>query len=119
MIPAGTAASKVLQARARGAAVIVVHGSFDNEVARLYRAGLDEFGWYDCLSSNPYRNGKKSYAYEFIDQLDGSVPDWIIHPTAGGAGIHFMWQGCAELISLGWIERRPKLVAARAPQLLP
>jgi threonine synthase len=114
MVPAGTAVSKVLQARAYGATVIVVQGSFDDEVAALYRTAVDEFGWYDCLSSNPYRNGKKSYAYELIDQLDGAVPDWIIHPTAGGAGIHFMWQGFAELISLGWIEGRPKLVAAQS-----
>jgi threonine synthase len=119
MVPEGTAVSKVLQARAYGATTIVVQGSFDGEVAALYRTAVDEFGWYDCLSSNPYRNGKKSYAYELIDQLDGTVPDWIIHPTAGGAGVHFMWQGFTELLSLGWIERRPKLVAAQSSAAAP
>jgi threonine synthase len=52
MVPARTASSKVIQTIAYGANVVVVEGSFDNEVALLYRAAVDEFGWYDCLSSN-------------------------------------------------------------------
>jgi threonine synthase len=115
MVPKGTAPAKIVQARAHGATVIVVDGDFDNEVAKLYKTALKEFGWYDCLSSNPYRDeGKKSYAYEMVDQLDGRVPDWVIHPTAGGTGIYAMWKGYQELLSLGWIESAPKLVAAQS-----
>lgn len=115
MVPKGTAPSKIVQARAYGATVIVIDGDFDKEVAKLYKAALSEFGWYDCLSSNPYRDeGKKSYAYEMADQLDGRVPDWVIHPTAGGTGIYAMWKGYKELLSLGWIEHAPKLVAAQS-----
>jgi len=120
MVPKGTAPSKIVQARAYGASVIVVDGNFDNEVAKLYKAALSEFGWYDCLSSNPYRDeGKKSYAYEMVDQMDGRVPDWVIHPTAGGTGIYAMWKGYKELLSLGWIERAPKLVAAQSEAAAP
>src|SRR6266545_1353679 len=115
MVPAGTAPSKIIQARAYGATVIVVDGDFDNDVARLYKSAVQEFGWYDCLSSNPYRDeGKKSYAYEMVDQLDGQIPDWVIHPTAGGTGIYAMWKGYKEFLSLGWIGRAPKLVAAQS-----
>src|SRR6185503_9312980 len=82
MVPKGTAPSKIVQARAYGATVVVIAGSFDFEVAKLYKAAIQEFGWYDCLSSNPYRDeGKKSYAYEMVDQFDGRIPDWVIHPT--------------------------------------
>ena len=120
MVPAGTAPSKIIQARAYGATVIVVDGDFDNDVARLYRAALQEFGWYDCLSSNPYRDeGKKSYAYEMADQLDGRMPEWVIHPTAGGTGIYAMWKGYQELLSLGCIERAPRLVAAQSEAAAP
>jgi threonine synthase len=120
MVPAGTAQSKIIQARAYGAAVVVTEGSFDHEVAKLYKAAVREFGWYDCLSSNPYRDeGKKSYAYEMADQLDGQVPDWVIHPTAGGTGIYAMWKGYQELLSLGWIERAPKLIAAQSQAAAP
>src|SRR5918995_3724580 len=93
MIPAGTAPSKLAQSRAYGATVIVIDGDFDGDVAKLYRAAVREFGWYDCLSSKPYRDeGKKSYAYELIDELDERAPDWVIHPTAGGTGIYAMWK---------------------------
>jgi threonine synthase len=120
MVPTGTAPSKIIQARAYGATVVVIDGSFDFEVAKLYKAALSEFGWYDCLSSNPYRDeGKKSYAYEMADQLDGQIPDWVVHPTAGGTGIFAMWKGYRELQSLGWIERCPRLVAAQSEAAAP
>jgi threonine synthase len=119
MVPAGTARSKIMQAHAYGAKVIVLRGSFDNEVAVLYGAAIKEFGWLDCLSSNPYRTGKLSYAFELVDELDGLGPDWVIHPTAGGAGIHFMWQGFRQFNSLGWIHRLPKLVTAQSANAAP
>ena len=120
MVPVETAPSKIIQARAYGATVVVVDGDFDNEVAQLYKAAVQEFGWYDCLSSNPYRDeGKKSYAYEMVEQLDGEVPDWVIHPTAGGTGIYAMWKGFQEFRSLGWIEKLPGLVASQSEAAAP
>ena len=119
LVPKGTAMSKILQARAYGASVIVVNGNFDHEVAALYKAAVQEFGWYDCLSTNPYRVGKKSYAYELVDELEGRVVDWAIHPTAGGTGIYCMWKGFQEFIALGWIDRAPKLVAAQSSAAAP
>jgi threonine synthase len=120
MVPAGTAPSKIIQARAYGATVVVIDGDFDYEVAKLYKAAVKEFGWYDCLSSNPYRDeGKKSYAYEFVDQLNNRIPDWVIHPTAGGTGIYAMWKGFQEFLSLGWIDRTPKLVASQSAAAAP
>lgn len=119
MVPAGTALAKIVQARAYGADVVVVDGRFDYEVAELYSNAVQEFGWYDCVSSNPYRVGKKSYAYELVDQLDGVVPDWVIHPTAGGTGIFAMWQGFKEFFLLGWIEKMPKLAAAQSVAAAP
>jgi len=120
MVPVGTATSKIIQARAYGAAVVVVDGDFDHDVAKLYQAAVKEFGWYDCLSSNPYRDeGKKSYAYEVVDQLEEGVPDWVLHPTAGGTGIYAMWKGFQEYLSLGWIDRTPKLVAAQSEMAAP
>ena len=120
MVPDGPSSAKVLQARAYGATVVVVQGSFDDEVARLYKDALKEFGWYDCLSSNPYRDeGKKSYAYEMLDQLDGEIPDWVIHPTAGGTGLYAMWKGYNELLKLGWVKKLPRLVAAQSEAAAP
>jgi threonine synthase len=120
MVPLETAPSKIIQARAYGATVVVVNGDFDNEVAKLYKAAVHEFGWYDSLSSNPYRDeGKKSYAYEMVDQLNGEIPDWVIHPTAGGTGIYAMWKGFQEFRSLGWIQKLPRLVASQSEAAAP
>jgi threonine synthase len=120
MVPLGTAPSKIIQARAYGATVVVVDGDFDNEVAQLYKTAIEEFGWYDCLSSNPYRDeGKKSYAYEMVEQLNGEVPGWVIHPTAGGTGIYAMWKGFQEFLSLGWIQNLPRLVASQSEAAAP
>jgi threonine synthase len=120
IVPVGTSVAKIVQAWAYGAAVIVVAGDFDTVVADVYRAGLDEFGWYDCLSSNPYRDeGKKSYAYEIFDQFDEHIPDWIIHPTAGGTGLYAMWKGFQELRALAWAHRAPKLAAAQSEAAAP
>ena len=120
LVPRGTHPSKIIQATAYGAKVAVVDGNFDHEVTDLYDAAALEFGWYDCLSSNPYRNeGKKSYAYEIFDQLDEHVPHWIIHPTAGGTGLYAMWKGWNELHALGWAHRLPKLVAAQSEAVAP
>ena len=119
MVPAGTAPSKIIQARAYGASVVVIHGNFDGEVAQLYKTAVKEFGWYDCLSSNPYREGKKSYAYELVDQFDEQIPDWLIHPTAGGTGIYAAWKGFNELLSLHLIDRTPRLVVAQSAAAAP
>lgn len=120
MVPCGISTAKIAQARAYGATVVSVEGDMDNEGAKLFSAAIERFGWYDCLSSNPYRNeGKKSYAYENFDQLDEHVPNWIIHPSAGGIGLYAIWKGYQELKEIGWAHRMPKLVAAQSQAAAP
>ena len=118
-VPEATAREKVVQAASYGARIIGVRADYD-ETARLYGQALKAFGWYNCLSSNPFRNeGKKSYAYEIWADLDGRVPDWIIHPTAGGTGPTACWKGFKELHRLGWVERLPRIVVAQAAACAP
>jgi len=120
MVPKETSFAKIAQARAYGATVVCLEGDFDNDGAKLYSAAIERFGWYDCLSTNPYRNeGKKSYAYEIFEQLEEHVPHWVIHPTAGGTGLVAMWKGFNELLALGWAHRLPRLVAAQSEAAAP
>ncbi len=119
MLPEETAPEKVAQAAAYGAEIIAVKADYDR-TAKLFAAAVREFGWYACMSNNPYRNeGKKSYAYELWAQLDGEVPEWLIHPTAGGLGLVATWKGFNELHTLGWIDRLPRMVAAQASACAP
>lgn len=120
MVPAGTDRAKLAQAYACGATVVVVAAASLDRMGAFYREAVREFGWYDCLSSNPYRNeGKKSYAFELFDQMDEHVPHWIVHPTAGGAGLAAMWKGYGELHGLGWAHRFPRLAAAQSRAAAP
>lgn len=119
IISASTSPQKVAQAAIYGARIIPVVGSYD-QVAGIYRAAVEEFGWYDCLSSNPYRlEGKKSYAFETWEQLEGEVPDWMCHCTAGGAGVVAAYKGFRELKGLGWMEKLPRMVVAQADACAP
>ncbi|HET7875852.1 MAG TPA: threonine synthase [Methylomirabilota bacterium] len=119
MVPADTAPGKIAQARVHGATVVAVQANFDTTAA-LFREAIRTFGWYSCLSSNPWRNeGKKSYAFEIWEQLDGEAPDWMIHPIAGGLGVSACWKGWRELRQLGWTARLPRMVAAQARAAAP
>jgi threonine synthase len=109
----------VAQAAAHGAEIVAVDAGYD-ATAKLFAAAVRAFGWYTCMSNDPYRNeGKKSYAYELWEQLAAEVPDWMIHPTAGGLGLVATWKGFNELHSLGWIDRLPRMVAAQAAMCAP
>ncbi len=119
IISAGTSPQKVAQIAIYGPRIIPVEGTYD-QVASIYRAALEEFGWYDCLSSNPYRmEGKKSYAFETWEQLEGEVPDWMFHCIAGGSGVVAAYKGFRELKGLGWVEKLPRMVAAQADACAP
>lgn len=112
-VPEGTAPAKVVQARICGARIVAIRAPFDT-VALLARQAIEQFGWYSTLSDNPWRNaGLKSYAYELLDQL-GEVPDWLVHPEASGGAVAQTWKGFAEMQELGWVARRPRMVAAQA-----
>ena len=118
-VPEATASGKVAQAAAYGARIVRVQADFDG-TARVYGKALKAFGWYSCDSSNPWRNeGKKSYAYEIWADLGGRVPDWVIHPTAGGVAAAACWKGFNELYRLGWIDRLPRIAAAQPAACAP
>lgn len=119
MVPAATAPGKVMQAQAHGAHVIAVDAPFDRMHA-FFKEALAAFGWYSCLSANPWRNeGKKTYAYETWEQLGGEAPRWMIHPIAGGLGVAATWKGWRELKALGWTSSMPRMVAAQAEAAAP
>ncbi len=75
-------------------------------------------GWYDVSTlKEPYRiEGKKTMGYELAEQLDWTLPDWIIYPTGGGTGMVGMWKAFEEMTALGWIDAafRPRMVTVQA-----
>ena len=70
----------------------------------------------------PYRiEGKKTMAYELVEQMEGMVPDVILYPTGGGTGLVGMWKAFGEMEALGWIPRgkRPRFVSVQAAGCAP
>jgi threonine synthase len=94
--PAGAVASaKTAQARAVGARVLEVRGSFDAglEAARE----LAERGTHVLVNSlNPHRiEGQKTAAFEIVEELDGP-PDVLALPYGGGGNTCAYARGFAE-----------------------
>jgi threonine synthase len=70
----------------------------------------------------PYRiEGKKTMAYELVEQLQGRVPDVVLYPTGGGTGLIGMHKAFAEMAALGWISAgsSPRFVSVQASGCAP
>src|SRR5207249_11692655 len=111
-MPDGTPLANRLECSLLGARVETVAGSI-KDCGRVMRERLGangDDGWFDVSTlREPYRlEGKKTMAYELVEQLVGAVPDAIVYPTGGGTGLIGMWKAFAEMEELGWIgARRP------------
>jgi threonine synthase len=64
--------------------------------------------------------GKKTMAYELVEQLGWRTPDVIVYPTGGGVGIIGIYKALGELRELGWMcGELPRLVAVQATGCAP
>ena len=88
-----------------GADVTLVDGLI-TDAGRIAAETGKPLGWYDVSTlKEPYRiEGKKTMGYELGEQLDWTLPDWIIYPTGGGTGMVGMWKAFEEMEALGWID---------------
>jgi len=120
-MPEATPVVNRMECRLFGAEVVLVPGSI-KDCARAMRERAEAEGWFDCSTlREPYRlEGKKTMAFEVVEQLHGRVPDAMIYPTGGGTGLIGMWKAFEEMQQLGWIgERRPRMFAVQATGCAP
>ncbi len=77
---------------------------------------VEERLFFDCgASRNAYKHeGKKTLAYEIAEQSGWRAPDVVVAPAAVGETFIATHRGFVELERLGWIPRRPLMVAAQA-----
>ena len=105
-----------------GAFVELVDGLI-TDAGRIAAERGKPLGWYDVSTlKEPYRiEGKKTMGYELAEQLEWTLPDWIIYPTGGGTGMVGMWKAFEEMSALGWIDpvRRPRMVTVQASGCAP
>jgi threonine synthase len=108
--PAGAVAiGKLAQARALGARLLEVRGSFDESLA--VACELAERGTHVLVNSlNPYRiEGQKTAAFEILEQLGGQ-PDVVALPYGGGGNTCAYVKGFEETGAV------PQIVAVEAAQ---
>jgi threonine synthase len=110
------------ECRLYGAEVTLVDGLI-TDAGRMAAETGRPLGWYDVSTlKEPYRvEGKKTMGYELAEQLDWTLPDWIVYPTGGGTGLVGMWKAFAELDAIGWISgrHRPRMVSVQAAGCAP
>jgi threonine synthase len=112
--------AKVAQLLVFGAQVILVDGNYD-QAFDLSIAASQTFGWYNRNTGyNPFTaEGKKTAAFEIweqvLRQLDPAAPPLTIYiPVGDGNIISGVYKGFQDLLSLGWIERMPRLIGVQA-----
>ncbi len=99
-----------------GANVYMVDGTIA-DAGQVARALAEKDGLYNVSTFNePYRlEGKKTMGFEIAEQFGWSVPDVIVYPTGGGAGVVGIYKALAELQRLGWIcDRFPRFALVQS-----
>lgn len=119
-VPSRAPKGKVAQLMTFGATVISVQGSYEETFA-LSKAAIEKWGWYNRNAAiNPYLSeGKKTVAFEIMEQLDWQVPDYIAISVGDGCTIAGLWKGLKDLRAIGFIDRLPRLISAQAAGCCP
>jgi len=122
-VPSTAPEAKVAQLLIYGAHVFLVKGTYD-EAFDLCLAASKQYGWYSRNTGyNPYTTeGKKTASLEICEQLARSgesrdkwiAPDRIFVSVGDGNIITGIWKGLRDLMSLGWINKIPKLMGVQA-----
>lgn len=127
--PKSAPPAKVAQLLIFGAKVLLVDGTYDDAFDLTIKAA-QEFGWY-CRNTgyNPFTaEGKKTAALEIWEWWQAAHRAWheehgqgIDHPSltvfvsvGDGNIISGIHKGFKDLMSLGWMERMPRIVGVQA-----
>lgn len=115
LLPAGkVAAGKLAGARAHGARIVQLEGSFDRAL-ELARQLAERRPITLVNSLNPFRlEGQQSAAFEICDAL-GGPPDWLALPVGNAGNITAYWMGFQRYLS----GPMPRLLGAQAAGAAP
>jgi threonine synthase len=119
-IPAGQVAyGKLSQSLEYGSLVVEIEGNFDDAM-RLVRELSQETELYLLNSLNPFRlEGQKAIAIEMLEQLNWTVPDWLVVPGGNLGNSSAIGKALFEMREVGLIERLPRLAVIQAEGAAP
>lgn len=104
-----------------GADLYVLDGTIA-DAGQIVSRACARHGWYDVSTlKEPYRlEGKKTFGLEIAEQFGWDVPDVIVYPTGGGAGVIGIYKGLRELQEIGWIgPKLPRIMIVQAEGCAP
>lgn len=114
-VPEGKISSgKLAQTLAYGAVTLQIAGDFDAAMGLVQRV-CAALGIYLVNSVNPFRiEGQKTIAFDLLQQLGWSAPDWIVLPAGNLGNTSAIGKALLEAKDLGLISRVPRLAAVQA-----
>ncbi len=113
-LPSDANRSKVELSKKLGAHVTKVKGTISDAGQHAAKAA-EETGAYNASTFvTPFRHdGKGTMALEICQQRGWESPDYIVYPVGGGVGLVGMWKMFKILYRLGWIRKRPRIIAVQ------
>lgn len=118
LVPEATSPSKVLQARAYGAELVMVPGDRAATSARAVEEA--ETTCYASHNWHPlFLQGVKTLAYDLWEDFGFRAPDAVVTVAGAGSIVLGLDLGFAELLAAGQIDRLPRLLVAQPAQCAP
>lgn len=119
-VPRSTSEETLKEFELYGADIDLVDGTIF-EAETLSARVSQERGAFDVTHfREPYRvEGKKTIAFEIAEQYGWELPDVVVYPTGGGIGPVGFWKGISELLELGWVKQKVRLIIVQASGCAP
>jgi threonine synthase len=106
--------AQLIQPVANGAIVFALDTDFDG-CMDIVRQVAEKDGVYLANSMNSLRiEGQKTVGLEIAQQLDWSMPDWLIIPGGNLGNVSALAKGLDMLLELGLISKRPRICVGQA-----
>jgi threonine synthase len=110
---------QLAQPIASGALTVSLPTDFDGCI-RILREVCARRPLYLLNSVNPLRiEGQKAIAYEIAQQCGWDLPEWVVVPVGNAGNISAIGRGFDDLVELGVVARRPRLLGAQAEAASP
>jgi threonine synthase len=106
--------AQLIQPVANGAIVFALDTDFDG-CMDIVRQVAEKDGVYLANSMNSLRiEGQKTVGLEIAQQLDWSMPDWLVIPGGNLGNVSALAKGLDMLLELGLISKRPRICVGQA-----
>jgi threonine synthase len=106
--------AQLIQPVANGAIVFALDTDFDG-CMDIVKEVSEKDGIYLANSMNSLRiEGQKTVGLEIAQQLDWSMPDWIVIPGGNLGNVSALAKGLDMLFELGLISKRPRICVGQA-----